>query len=199
MGIYGTDMTPAPGSERERKPNVIGDGMKKDSDDSPAPPDSATDVAFVRALAEVLRENGLEELEVGRHRKGGEKLTVRISRNARVTPVASAPAIHTAPAAMAPSEPPAEPALSGAADGDLAGLPGAVVSPMVGTAYLGPEPGADPFVNVGDSVTEGQTLLIVEAMKTMNQIPATRSGVVKRVLVEDATPVEYGAPLMIVG
>jgi acetyl-CoA carboxylase biotin carboxyl carrier protein len=81
---------------------------------------------------------------------------------------------------------------------DPAQHPGAVTSPMVGTAYLAPEPGAAPFVTVGATVAEGQTLLIIEAMKTMNQIPSPRAGVVRRILIEDGTPVEYGAPLMIV-
>ncbi len=80
---------------------------------------------------------------------------------------------------------------------DPAQAPGAVTSPMVGTIYLQAEPGAAPFVSVGDKVAEGQTLLIVEAMKTMNQIPAPRAGTVKRILVEDGAPVEFGAPLMI--
>ncbi|MBK1634597.1 acetyl-CoA carboxylase biotin carboxyl carrier protein, partial [Rhodovulum adriaticum] len=95
------------------------------------------------------------------------------------------PAATPAPAAEAPAE---DPALH----------PGAVTSPMVGTAYLQPEPGADSFVKVGDAVKEGQTLLIVEAMKTMNHIPAPSSGTVKRILVEDGAPVEFGAPLMII-
>ncbi|MBD3785915.1 MAG: acetyl-CoA carboxylase, biotin carboxyl carrier protein, partial [Sphingomonadales bacterium] len=85
-----------------------------------------------------------------------------------------------------------------ASEADPAAHPGAVTSPMVGTVYLSPEPGASAFVKVGDAVKEGQTLLIVEAMKTMNHIPAPKSGVVKRILVEDTTPVEFGTPLMIV-
>jgi acetyl-CoA carboxylase biotin carboxyl carrier protein len=102
---------------------------------------------------------------------------------------APAPAAQTAaapaPAAVAPAA--EDPALD----------PGAVTSPMVGTAYLSPEPGSDPFVQTGDRVSEGQTLLIVEAMKTMNHIPAPRDGTVRRVLIEDGAPVEYGAPLVI--
>jgi len=168
--------------------------MKKDSDINPVTPDSDGDVEFVRALAEILSESGLERLEVERNRKGMEKLKVHISRSARST--SAAPEPDTAPAAnVAPSEP----MQPDTASDDPTGLTGAIVSPMVGTVYLAPEPGAPPFVNPGDSVTEGQTLLIIEAMKTMNQIHATASGVVKRILVEDASPVEYGAPLMIVG
>jgi acetyl-CoA carboxylase biotin carboxyl carrier protein len=98
---------------------------------------------------------------------------------------------------MPAAAPSATPAASDAA-GDPAAHPGAVTSPMVGTAYLAPEPGADNFVKTGDKVSEGDTLLIIEAMKTMNQIPAPRSGTVKRILVEDGAPVEFGAPLMII-
>ncbi len=94
---------------------------------------------------------------------------------------------------------PIGPAGAGDASGsDPAAHPGAVTSPMVGTVYLSAEPGADPFVKLGEAVAEGQTLLIVEAMKTMNQIPSPRTGTVKRILIEDGSPVEYGAPLMIV-
>jgi acetyl-CoA carboxylase biotin carboxyl carrier protein len=158
--------------------------MTKDNNDA--------DVAFVQALAEVLRKNDLAELEVERGTKTEGRLSVRISRATQAKHVAVAqpvaPAPHAAPAA-APA----------AADSqDPADLPGAVTSPMVGTVYLQPEPGQDPFVKVGDMVTEGQTLLIVEAMKTMNHIPAPKAGTVRRILVEDRAPVEYGAPLMIV-
>ena len=100
---------------------------------------------------------------------------------------ASAAAAPTAPEASAPAN-----------DGDPAAHPGAVTSPMVGTVYLQAEPGSPPFVKVGDAVSEGDTLLIIEAMKTMNQIPAPRAGTVKRILVEDSAPVEFGAPLMII-
>ena len=105
-------------------------------------------------------------------------------------PAVPAPVAAAAPAAAAPvpaSDTPEDPAQH----------PGAVTSPMVGTAYLQPEPGSPSFISVGDTVTEGQTVLIIEAMKTMNQIPAPRSGKVKRILVEDGAPVEFGAPLLI--
>jgi len=154
------------------------------------------DVAFIQALAELLRENDLTELQVKREYGEDDSLDVRVSRAA---PVVAAPApvavAAPAPAAAAPA-PAAAPAAQTVED--LAQLPGAVTSPMVGTAYLQPEPGAEPFVSVGSAVTEGQTLLIVEAMKTMNQIPAPHSGTVKRILVEDGAPVEFGAPLMII-
>ena len=191
---------------QKRTPAAIGDAMQKDKSINPATPESDRDVAFVKALAGILQENCLEELEFERHRKGSERLTVRISRRSGATTTipksvpAVAPVAPVAPVSSAPPTPPEPAPLSPeTAVGDPTELPGAVISPMVGTAYLAPEPGAAPFVCVGDSVTEGQTLLIIEAMKTMNQIHATTDGVVKRILVEDASPVEYGAPLMIVG
>lgn len=155
------------------------------------------DVAFIEALAKLLQENDLTELEVMRDFGENDSLNVRVSRAKEVVtqmaPIASpAPVAAAAPAAApAASEAPAT-------SDDPASHPGAVPSPMVGTAYLQPEPGAPSFVSVGDKVTEGQTLLIVEAMKTMNQIPAPRAGTVKRILVEDGAPVEFGAPLMII-
>ncbi|WP_424940484.1 acetyl-CoA carboxylase biotin carboxyl carrier protein [Aliiroseovarius sp. S253] len=157
-----------------------------------------TDVAFIEALAKLLQENDLTELEVMRDYGENDSLNVRVSRAKEVVqqvtaPVAAAPAAVAAPAAAAPAaEAPA------AASDDPASHPGAVPSPMVGTAYLQAEPGSPAFVNVGDTVSEGQTVLIIEAMKTMNQIPAPRAGKVTRILVEDGSPVEFGAPLMII-
>lgn len=155
------------------------------------------DVAFIQALAELLQENDLTELEVMREYGENNALNVRVSRAKEVVaqvaaPVAAAPAPAAAPVAAAAAAPAPE------AAEDPANHPGAVPSPMVGTAYLQPEPGAPSFVKVGDQVSEGQTVLIIEAMKTMNQIPAPHSGTVKRILVEDGAPVEFGAPLMIV-
>ena len=169
------------------------DRMTKDSHDAA---DNASDIAFVKALAEVLADKDLGELEVERSHKGSAKLHVRISKHGSAAP---APVYAAAPAAPA-AAPVASAAAAAAptANDDPAKLPGAVTSPMVGTAYLSPEPEADAFVKVGDTVTEGQTLLIVEAMKTMNHIPATKAGTVKRILIEDGAAVEYGAPLMIV-
>jgi len=151
------------------------------------------DVAFIEALAEVLAANDLTELQVKRDYGDDGSLNVRVSRARRVTAEVSAP-----PAPPAPPTPAPAPSAEAAASDDPASLPGAVTSPMVGTAYLSPEPGAGAFVKVGDKVSDGQTLLIVEAMKTMNHIPAPRAGTVKRILVEDGAPVEFGAPLMIV-
>ncbi|AZB55041.1 acetyl-CoA carboxylase biotin carboxyl carrier protein [Cereibacter sphaeroides] len=155
------------------------------------------DVAFIQALAELLNSNELTELSVKREYGEDDSLEVRVVKQANiVTTQVAAPMMAAAPSAM-----PAvggAPAAAPAAVEDPAQHPGAVTSPMVGTVYIAPEPGASPFVTVGATVTEGQTLLIIEAMKTMNHIPAPRAGTVKRVLVSDGTAVEYGAPLMII-
>ncbi|MDF2232532.1 acetyl-CoA carboxylase biotin carboxyl carrier protein [Albimonas sp. CAU 1670] len=155
------------------------------------------DIAFIRSLAELLRETELTEIEVEREYGEDDQLKVRVTRQLQVAaPVQVAvPAAAPAPAAAAA---PAPAEATGDAADDLARHPGAVASPMVGTVYLQAEPGAPSFVRVGDQVSEGQTLLIVEAMKTMNQIPSPRAGTVKRILVTDGTPVEFGAPLMII-
>ncbi|RLL65032.1 acetyl-CoA carboxylase biotin carboxyl carrier protein [Paenirhodobacter hankyongi] len=154
------------------------------------------DVAFIQALAELLNSNDLTEISVVREYGEDDSLEVRVVKQATVIAAAPAP-VYAAPAA-APVAVAAPAAPAAVADADPASLPGAVTSPMVGTAYLAPEPGANAFVKVGDTVKEGQTLLIVEAMKTMNHIPAPHSGTVKRILVDDGTPVEYGSALMIV-
>ncbi|MEZ5779984.1 MAG: acetyl-CoA carboxylase biotin carboxyl carrier protein [Paracoccaceae bacterium] len=157
-------------------------------------PSHDTDVAFIEALAELLNKSGLAELSVNREYGENDSLKVRVTKYAAQTAAFAAPAVP-APAAAAPA-PVAAPVT--AAPADPASHPGAVVSPMVGTVYLSPEPGSDPFVTIGAQVKEGQTVLIVEAMKTMNHIPAPRAGTVKRILVEDGSPVEYGAPLLII-
>lgn len=144
------------------------------------------DTEFIRKLADVLEETHLGEIEMA----DGER-RIRIARP-QIT-------VAAAPAAMALSSavPAAAPApAAGAADPGA--HPGAVKSPMVGTAYLAPEPGKPVFVNVGDKVAAGQTLLIIEAMKTFNPIKAPKAGTVTQVLVENAQPVEFGQPLMIV-
>ncbi len=135
-----------------------------------------SDVAFIQALAELLQENDLTELEVMREYGDNDSLNVRVSRATQMVAQVAAPA----------------------ASEDPASHPGAVTSPMVGTAYLQPEPGAPSFIKVGSTVSEGDTLLIIEAMKTMNHIPAPKSGTVKRILVEDGAAVEFGAPLVII-
>ncbi|WP_417628679.1 acetyl-CoA carboxylase biotin carboxyl carrier protein [Pararhodobacter aggregans] len=155
-----------------------------------------SDVAFIKALAELLNQNELTEISVKREYGENDTLNVKVAKQSQI--VQAAPVSYAAPAAApsaAPSAPAAPPAQARA---DPAAHPGAVASPMVGTAYLAAEPGAEPFVAVGQQVNAGQTVLIIEAMKTMNHIPAPASGVVKRILVTDGTPVEYGAPLMII-
>ena len=158
------------------------------------------DVEFIKALAELLSENELSELQVKRDYPDDGSLNVRVSKLSNVTTTTlSAPVAAAAPAAPAAATPAADMAAPAADTGsDPASHPGAVTSPMVGTVYLSPEPDAPVFVKVGDTVQEGQTLLIVEAMKTMNQIPAPKSGTLKRVLVEDGGPDEFGAPMKIV-
>ncbi|WP_298970934.1 acetyl-CoA carboxylase biotin carboxyl carrier protein [uncultured Roseobacter sp.] len=154
------------------------------------------DVAFIQALAELLRENDLTELQVKRDYGADDSLNVRVSRQTQqqvVTQVAAPPA----PTPAAPASPAAAAPAPAASSEDPADDPGAVTSPMVGTVYMQAEPGADPFISVGASVAEGDTLLIVEAMKTMNHIPAPRAGTVKRIIVEDGAAVEFGTPLVI--
>jgi acetyl-CoA carboxylase biotin carboxyl carrier protein len=155
-----------------------------------------TDVAFISALAELLNKNDLTELSVKREYGEDDSLEVRVVKQATVVTMAAtpAPAVHYT---SAPASTPTTPSVAPVNE-DPAQHPGAVTSPMVGTVYLSAEPGATPFVAIGTQVSEGQTVLIIEAMKTMNHIPAPRAGTVKRILVEDGHPVEYGAPLMII-
>jgi len=156
-----------------------------------------SDVSFIQALAELLRENDLTELQVKRDYGENDSLNVRVSRHTQTVMQASMPA--QAPVAGPAPTVHGQPAASAAAaSNDPATHPGAVTSPMVGTVYMAPEPGAAAFVSTGSSVKEGDTLLIIEAMKTMNHIPAPRAGTVKRILVEDGGPVEFGAPLVII-
>jgi acetyl-CoA carboxylase biotin carboxyl carrier protein len=152
--------------------------------DPKAPAADPIDARLVRRLAAILNDTGLTEIEVER----GD-LRIRVARNG-VAPAT----VYAAPAAPLPgaSGAPARPAESEHA-GDV------INSPMVGTVYLQPEPGAQPFVRVGESVTEGQTLLIIEAMKTMNPIPAPRAGRILELLVADGQPVEFGEPLAVIG
>jgi acetyl-CoA carboxylase biotin carboxyl carrier protein len=147
------------------------------------------DTDLVRQLALLLSENDLTEIEV----EDGDR---RISVKRKLAAAAPAPLAYApgpAPAAAAPAAPGPAPAAA-----DPAAHPGAVPSPMVGTVYLSAEPGAKPFVSVGESVAEGDTLLIIEAMKVMNQIVAPRAGTVRQILVQNAEPVEFGQPLVII-
>jgi acetyl-CoA carboxylase biotin carboxyl carrier protein len=146
------------------------------------------DSALIRELALLLDETSLTEIEIER-----AGLRVRVARNVSIA--ASMPA-NFQPAPSASASPLAS--VTPAAIADLAKHPGAVPSPMVGTAYSSPEPGAKPFIEVGTKVSVGQTLLIIEAMKTMNQIPSPRAGTVTQILVEDGQPVEFGEPLVII-
>lgn len=154
----------------------------KDSADEPM----RVDTDLVKKLAEMLDENDLSEIEV---EDNGRRIVVKRK-------LAGAPAAAYAPPPPPPSA--AAPTTSVAPAATPESHPGAVKSPMVGTAYLSAEPGAAPFISVGASVKEGDTLLIIEAMKVMNPIPAPRSGVVKQILVQDAQPVEYEQPLAII-
>jgi acetyl-CoA carboxylase biotin carboxyl carrier protein len=147
--------------------------------------DKRDDSALIRELALLLDETNLTEIEVER-----AGLRVRVARNISIAASVVAPVASTAVVAA--------PAAPSAAVADLAKHPGAVPSPMVGTAYSSPEPGAKPFIEVGAKVSVGQTLLIIEAMKTMNQIPSPRAGTVTQILVEDGQPVEFGEPLVII-
>ncbi len=145
---------------------------------------SPFDQDLIRQLAVLLDETKLSEIELER-----EGFRIRVARQIVVeTAIASA---SQRPVAVAPAE-----AAPAAPEGGA--HPGAVPSPMVGTAYRSPEPGARPFVEVGDTIAAGQTIMIVEAMKTMNQIPAPRAGKVTAILVEDGQPVEYGEPLIVI-
>lgn len=155
-------------------------------------PKHDADVAFIKALAEMLRENDLTELQVKRDYGDESTLNVRVSRAAPAPVMMQAPAPMAAPVAAAPAAAVTEPAE------DPASHPGAVTSPMVGTVYLQAEPDSPKFITVGAPVSEGDTLLIVEAMKTMNHIPAPKSGTIKRILVEDGGAVEFGTPLVII-
>jgi acetyl-CoA carboxylase biotin carboxyl carrier protein len=149
---------------------------------------SAIDKDLIRDLARLLDETGLGEIEIEQ-----EGLKVRVARPA-------APSLHmpAAAAAHAPAATAGAPALEPRKAPDAASHPGVVKSPMVGTAYCAPAPGAAPFVEPGGEVREGQIILIIEAMKTMNQIPAPRSGRVTEILVTDGQPVEYGEPLLVI-
>jgi acetyl-CoA carboxylase biotin carboxyl carrier protein len=159
---------------------------------------SEVDQDLIRAIAELLNEQNLAEIEIER-----DDFRVRVTRSyasqavQHVAMPAYAPPAAPAPAAPAPTPAAAAVAATSGAE-DLASNPGTLLSPMVGTAYHSPEPGAKKFIEIGSKVSEGQTVLIVEAMKTMNQIPAHRSGTITRILVEDAQPVEYGQPLVVI-
>jgi acetyl-CoA carboxylase biotin carboxyl carrier protein len=161
---------------------------RKPDDTQTATPKASNDSGMIRELALLLDETNLTEIEVER-----AGLRVRVARNISVA--AAVPAYAPAPAA-APT--PVAAAAAAPAAADMTKHPGAVPSPMVGTVYRAPEPGKPAFIEVGAKVAAGQTLVIIEAMKTMNQIPAPRAGTVTQILIEDGSPVEYGEALVII-
>ncbi len=158
--------------------------MPRKPEKPPASSTPAIDPDAIRELAKLLDETGLTEIEIE-----ADGAFVRVARNTGFAAAARVGGIAApGPTVIATTDIPVEPTKH----------PGLVSSPMVGTAYRGPAPGARPFVDIGTAVKAGDTLIIIEAMKTMNQIPAPRSGTVIQILVEDGQPVEYGEPLMIV-
>src|SRR3954452_19133031 len=161
--------------------------MARQPDDKADAKFSSEDSALVRELALLLDETSLTEIEIER-----AGLRLRVARNISVA------ATMPMQMAAAPAALPVAAAAAAPAAADLSKHPGAVTSPMVGTAYWAPEPGAKPFIEVGSKVSVGQTLLIIEAMKTMNQIPSPRAGTVTQIVIEDGQPVEYGEPLVII-
>jgi acetyl-CoA carboxylase biotin carboxyl carrier protein len=146
------------------------------------------DAEAVRALANILVDTGLTEIEI--EGQDGRIRVVRAPAQVAAAPAMTVPVMTTSPTPVPVAAAPAAPE-------DLARHPGAVLSPMVGVAYLASEPGAAPFITVGQSVAAGQTLLLIEAMKTFNQIKAVKSGIVTRILISPGSPVEYGEPLLI--
>jgi acetyl-CoA carboxylase biotin carboxyl carrier protein len=159
--------------------------MARQPDDKSAAKTKNDDSALIRELALLLDETNLTEIEIER-----AGLRVRVARNVSIA--------ASIPASVQPGAPAPLAAIAPVPAADLAEHPGVVPSPMVGTAYWAPEPGAKPFIEVGTKVSVGQTLLIIEAMKTMNQIPSPRAGTVTQILIEDGQPVEFGEPLVII-
>ena len=152
---------------------------------------------LIKELVTLIKENDLAEIELEHSDKDSESVYVRVSRQNDVL----SPQVSKLQSASPPlpirnenTDGVKEPLKTQTIEND----PGTLLSPMVGTVYLAPEPDSSPFVQVGDKVTIGQTILIVEAMKTLNQIPAVKNGVIKRILVEDGMPVEYGSPLAVI-
>ena len=157
---------------------------------APKPPTDQIDTRLVRKLADILTETNLSEIEVEH-----DGLKIRVAKTLTAAPMPIMAQAHAAPQ-LAPTPAAPTPAAADAAPARAAG--DLVKSPMVGSVYLQPQPGADPFVKIGDTVTAGQTLMIIEAMKTMNPIPATKAGKLVEILVEDGQPVEFGEPLAVI-
>ena len=161
------------------------------------------DTAFIQALAELLNGQDLTEIEVNRTYGKDDCLQVRVSKAQKTVAIAPISALDAAAPIASPVPAPAAidvpaPSVSSEVAADPASDPNAVTSPMVGTAYLQAEPSAPAFITVGQRVNEGDTLLIIEAMKTMNQIPAPKAGEIKRILIDNGDAVEFGAPLVII-
>ncbi len=164
--------------------------MAKDAKDKDK---DGIDRGLIRDLADLLNETGLSEIEIER-----DGLKVRVARQITVQAMAAPAAASHATGARAAPQPAASALPEAPAMPDLSNHPGCVKSPMVGTAYRSPEPGAATFIEIGTRVSQGQTLLIIEAMKTMNHIPAPKSGTVTQILFENGQPVEFGEPLAII-
>ena len=159
------------------------------------------DIAFIEGLADLLERRDLSEIEVLREYGADDSLNVRVSRTASSAMVSAAPIVQqvAAPTPHAPAAAAAATESNNTTDAsDPASHPGAVTCPMVGTIYMQAEPGAPAFISTGAQINEGDTLMIVEAMKTMNHIPAPKSGTIKRIFVEDGAAVEFGTPLVII-
>ncbi|MGB3041879.1 MAG: acetyl-CoA carboxylase biotin carboxyl carrier protein [Xanthobacteraceae bacterium] len=159
--------------------------MARQPEDSASSKSATSDSELIRELATLLDETNLTEIEIER-----SGMRVRVARNVSIAAAVPAVAQMAAPASVAAAAP--------AAGSDISKHPGVVPSPMVGTAYWASEPGAKPFIDVGSKVKVGDTLMIIEAMKTMNQIPSPKAGTVTQILVEDGQPVEFGEPLVII-
>ncbi len=160
----------------------------------PSPTNKEIDQDLIRAIAELINEADLSEIEI---EKDDFRVRVTRSRAPEAVQYAAPQPAPPAPVSASPANI-VEPVQASTPADDLAANPGTLPSPMVGTTYLSPEPDAAPFVSVGSKVSEGQTVVIVEAMKTMNQIPAHRSGTITKILVTDSQPVEYGEPLVVI-
>ena len=152
---------------------------------------------LIKELVQLIKDNDLAEIELEQSDKDSESIYVRVSRQKDTPSTMLSKSQSEFPSIQTQHEK-SENIKELAATPILENNPGTLLSPMVGTVYLAPEPEANPFVQIGDKVVVGQTILIVEAMKTLNQIPAVKDGVIKRILVEDGTPVEYGSPLVVI-
>jgi acetyl-CoA carboxylase biotin carboxyl carrier protein len=155
---------------------------------------------LIKELVQLIKENNLSEIELEHSDKDSESVYVRVSRQNDV-PLPQVSKLQSASTALSTQNENAENAENveeSLKTPTIENDPGTLLSPMVGTVYLAPEPNSSPFVQVGDKVKVGQTILIVEAMKTLNQIPAVKNGIIKRILVEDGMPVEYGSPLAVI-